>query len=416
MRIVRWSAAFVWVLFGLLACTNPFRPGRCNQTSDCQGMADYTHDVCNLDPTPQGNGRCVPQCTTVADCAPGKICDFDSNSVGRYLDPTASDAGGMDTAGEGGVTDGGPDGGPDAHPDADICSTCGGSTPLCLSGTCVQCEMSTDCTSDLAKPICDATSHTCGPCTSDAQCTAGPGVCMAHQDGHCATDAETIYVQNTTGCLSSFRGQSGDGGPAIPYCSMDPVGAALSATKTLIVVRGTVSGPSWTYQRGAGQPETSLVGQQTAVIGSVTSPSWSMSSGTVYIRGVKFSPSATVGIKATGGLLLAQEVTVDSCQGGGILLDGAAFDIYDTTVRNNGPGNQGGFPWGGILVNSLPTTGSTQLRLVTIQGNSGPGLTCTSAITGDGVLASGNSTLDISPTCNVTACSPAATGTCGAAP
>ena len=39
--------------------------------------------------------------------------------------------------------------------------------------------------------------NVCVPCTSDAQCSgkAGrPGVCMFQQDGHCATDAESVYV------------------------------------------------------------------------------------------------------------------------------------------------------------------------------------------------------------------------------
>jgi hypothetical protein len=240
---------------------------------------------------------------------------------------------------------------------------------------------------------------------------------MSHQDGHCATDNEALYVQSTTGCVSSFRGVQGDGSPTTPYCSMDPVGTPLSGAKTLVVVRGTVAGPTWAYQGGGGQTLASVIGQQTAVIQSSTSPGWSMSSGSVYIRNVKFSPSGTVGIKATGGTLRLQGVTLDSCQGGGIFLDGAAFDIENTTVTRNGPAQQP-VVWGGILVNSLAASGSKLLKLVTIQNNMGPGLFCSASapIQGDGVLASGNSTLDVATACGNTTCTPAASGTCGASP
>src|SRR5665811_1645333 len=88
-----------------------------------------------------------------------------------------------------------------------------------------------------------------------------------------------------------------------PYCSMDPVGLAANDTHSLVVVRGTVAAGSWTYARGAGHPETSIIGQQTAVIASSISPGFNMSSGLVYIRAVKFSPSASEGISATGGTL-----------------------------------------------------------------------------------------------------------------
>jgi hypothetical protein len=235
---------------------------------------------------------------------------------------------------------------------------------------------------------------------------------MAHQDGRCATDDETIYVQDTTGCIATFGGAGGTA--TQPFCSMEPVGLAANDTKRTVVVRGTVSGGSWTYQRGAGRPETSIIGQQSAVIASSTSPGFNMSSGLAYLRSLKVSPSASTGITATGGTLRVESVTIDSCQQGGILLDGAAFDIRKTTVTNNGPGNRGGFPWGGILVNTVPSSGPTDLNLVTIENNKQVGLTCTAQVSASGVFASGNSGgVEVSPTCGVTTCSPPGP-TCGA--
>jgi hypothetical protein len=382
MRYLRWSVLSV-VALALGACTTTLNPGRCNHDSDCS-----SGQVCNLAPTIQGDGRCVS--------------------------PSSLDGGG-----DVGTTDGGADAANDGEPDANTCAGCGGSTPLCLQGSCVQCLASSDCNGDRTKPICDTTAHTCTACSSDSQCVAkfgsagNPGICMSQIDGHCATDAETVYVQNVAGCTATYVNDQG-GTSTAPYCSMDPIGLAANDTHSLVVVRGTVAAGSWTYARGTGHPETSIVGQQTAAIASSTSPGFNMSSGLVYIRAVKFSPSASQGISATGGTLQLDTVVVDSCQGGGILLNGAAFDISNTTVTNNGPGQQGTTFWGGIFVNAPPATGPAQLNLVTIQGNNQIGLDCSTGIQGSGVFATGNTGgVDVSPSCNITTCASPGAG-CGA--
>ena len=417
MHCLRW---FVLVAFVLVvpACTTKLNPGRCNQTSDCTSMAAYAGDVCDLDPNIQGDGRCVPPCNSTTDCQGGRICSFDSQGVGRCLFPIdggMSGAGGATStggtgggAGAGGSTDGGQD--------MNTCA-CVGNTPVCLQGSCVQCAASSDCTADATKPICDTTSHTCVACSSDSQCvaklgtTGNPGVCMSQIDGHCATDSETVYVQNSSACTST----SGSGGTAtVPYCSMEPVGIAANATHTLVVIRGPVNAADWTYQRGVGSPETSFVGQQSAVIASATTPGFNMDSGTVYFRSVKFSSSLAVCIQATGGTLDLDTVVVDTCAGGGILLNGAAFDIENTTVTNNGPGTFNGLTaWGGILINSPPSTGPTTLDLVTVSMNKQVGVACSQGITGKGVYATQNTGGDVLMACNFSSCS-AISSTCGA--
>ena len=81
--------------------------------------------------------------------------------------------------------------------------------------------------------------------------------------------------------------------------------------------------------------------------------------------------------RATGSLTLRLDrVTVDSCRGGGVLLDGAAFDIRNTTITNNGPGQAGATAWGGILVNALPATGPAKLSRVTAMDNKQVGIAC----------------------------------------
>jgi hypothetical protein len=376
MRITG-STMVIAAIFSAVACTQSPRPGRCEKNSDCMGG-----QICDLDPTPQGNGRCV----TVA------------------------------------LSDGGADSS-DGGLDAQSCSACAGSTSACVRGACVECATSADCLSDTTKPICDASTNSCVACSSDDQCVAklgaNPGVCMSHQDGRCATDAETIYVQNLAGCTATFVNEQG-GTATVPYCSMEPALASVADSRAVVVVRGTVNASTLIFQRSATSPETSIIGQQSATIASGAQPGLNIQSGAVYVRGVTLSSSASTGINAVSGnpglvALRLDTVTVNNCQQGGVLLDGATFDIRNTTVTNNGPGQQGAISWGGILVNSLPASGSTQLSLVTIENNKAPGMECADPITGIGVFATGNSTADIGSTCGVSSCSPMS-ATCGASP
>ncbi len=232
-------------------------------------------------------------------------------------------------------------------------------------------------------------------------------------DGHCATDSESIYVQNNTTSCTTTASSSG-GTKTQPFCSMEPVATALAPGRDLVVVNGTsgtITGGSWTYANQVGA-QLSIVGKQNPTIGSVSIPAFGMQSGTVNIRSVTFQSLSSMGISASGGTLDLEYVTVTSCGGGGILLSNAAFDIENTTVKNNGPSSD--LTWGGIKVQSLPASGPAKFNLVTITGNTPSGISCASgaAPMGTGVLASGNGSGDISGTCNITACTPA-TATCG---
>jgi hypothetical protein len=100
---------------------------------------------------------------------------------------------------------------------------------------------------------------------------------------------------------------------------------------------------------------------------------------------------------------------------GGILLDGAGFDIKAATVNNNAAA--GGDP--GIRIQNIPTGSTTPkaLSLTTITGNTGFGVSCASGtvLTATGVLASGNGGTDITTFCGFSSCGTAST-TCGAQP
>jgi hypothetical protein len=235
---------------------------------------------------------------------------------------------------------------------------------------------------------------------------------MAHQDGRCATTTETVYVQNVTGCVQNPQGTNGEGSASNPLCSMEHVALFLSSVKDLIVVRGTVTGASTAFAQTA----VTLVGQQSALIGNTGVPAFAMAAGSFYIGSVTINAGGAPGIKATGGTITLDRVTVDGCPGGGILLDGAGFDLENTVVTRSGKATFNGLTtWGGILINNPPTSGPARLNLLTVQNNTGGGITCSTAITSAaGVLASNNTMgVDINDTCSFSSCQ-TASSTCGA--
>lgn len=78
---------------------------------------------------------------------------------------------------------------------SDQCTTCSGDedcashegTPICsASGSCVACEMSTDCANPT--PVCDA--NQCRACTVDSECASG----ACADDGGCVDDAALVFL------------------------------------------------------------------------------------------------------------------------------------------------------------------------------------------------------------------------------
>jgi hypothetical protein len=288
-------------------------------------------------------------------------------------------------------------------------------------GTCVECATSDDCKA-AAKPICDTSVNVCVACTSDAQCSgkAGPGVCMFQQDGHCATDAESVYV-GAAGICSDSGGSAGSA--QTPYCTAQTgLGVAKSSGRPVVVVMGQVQGG---FATGALSSPLTIVGKNAIIKPADYADGIAITSGEVYLRGltVAGNPSGVTGIgvnaqAATGAtvVLHMDGCTIKDNPGGGILLAGASFDIRDSVVSGNGPGQTaGGTVWGGIRVESLPTGGQASLNLMTIQKNLATGLTCSGAVQGQGVLASGNTPLDIATSCSVVSCAPPSSA-CGAQP
>jgi hypothetical protein len=287
------------------------------------------------------------------------------------------------------------------------CAMLAAARPVCAAdGACVECSTSADCPAD-GKPIC--LDRACAGCTTDAQCAMklgpNPGVCLRHLGGRCATEAETIYVKRDTSCGPA-------GTSAVPLCGLEPALPLVTATRNLIVVRGLVEGFEWSTPPAA---PVSIVGQGGAVLaGGIRSGVRLSGAASVYLRNVAVSSSELPGIWADQGATLRLEsVVVDRNRGGGILLQGARFDLRDVRITGNGIGETGAVIWGGILVQEVPGGGPARLERVSIIGNLQSGLACDAPIEGVGVHARGNlGGVDVAARCGVTVCG-TENATCG---
>jgi hypothetical protein len=258
-------------------------------------------------------------------------------------------------------------------------------------------------------------------------------------DGHCATTSEVVFVDET---VSSCPGATGSS--TTPYCTLATGVEALTAVQHVLVVRGPMS-DRLVLATSAVLP--TVVGQSNAKgaasIPATNGTAIAVSSDTVLVRDLKVSLGSTststgilvtgastnvtllrvtdslttgLGIDAEAGTTLTMNAcTVNGNSAGGILLNGAAFDIEDTTVTGNGPGTSGAFNWGGILVENPPTGGSATINLATVETNNGGGVGCSSGVQGTGVLVGGNTNtpVQISAACGFSSCG-TASPTCGA--
>lgn len=387
-------------------CTDPTKP--ICQGDMCVACTAGSSTVCgdkdSSKPTcDTGTGKCV-ECTTSNQCATASkpICGNGQTCVacGDAGAPTSGCSAKNATLAACSLTSG-------------TCVECTANShctssgkPVCNTSTnlCVQCTDSSQCSG--ATPICS--SNTCVACTADAQCVAklgqNPGVCMSHQDGRCATDAETIYAEETAGCSTTSGGTA-----TAPYCDSQTAISALSATRRLIVVRGTVGGFSY-YTPGL---QLTVVGQLDGNIypTGVVPNCVAISNGAdLYMRDLVCSTNYNVAavLAQSATLHLLRMVLFDSA--GGVLLDGSNFEIVDTILSGNYKGEFGTNLFGGIYVNNPPTTGLKRLERVTFKDNNFPtDITCTAPTTGVGVYAPDNG---VDATCGITPCTPASAN-CG---
>jgi len=237
---------------------------------------------------------------------------------------------------------------------------CGGDKGVCdtSANSGVQCLADRPCTT-ATTPICD--NKVCRGCKSDGECT-GPGVCM--EDGHCAAEGDVPYVEiDPATCPNT----TANGSSAKPYCAPNDAVAALSGPKRVIIIRGpmdakmaistnAVSPVVIGRKNAAGDDASIPAGAGTAVLftagdtlirdlkvvgGTGTASKGIVVTGAatkVRLLGVRASLTPMgLGIQADGGAQLRMDrCLVDSNPAGGILINGASYDIQNTIVANNG--------------------------------------------------------------------------------
>jgi len=248
-------------------------------------------------------------------------------------------------------------------------------------GACVECLADTDCL-DTPKPICNLTTRTCERCTTDSQCASkepNPGICMFHQDGRCATDGETIYVESKSGCLSATMPTGGT--MATPFCKLQDALSAIG-TRRLLFVRGSADVGNTSIQNLSGS-QISIVGPGTRITAAVGSPGLKVTGSDVYVRGLKIlgDSGTDIGIVAdTGATLRLDGVTVENMAKGGLRVLGSGYEVINSLFDGNGGViDDGGRFIGGAFLG--PPSGGQPARFAfnTVVANNRDGVTCLSA-------------------------------------
>jgi hypothetical protein len=392
----------------------PDAAGSCSVDNDCIGVAKAPYcvnyrcvscasaatdggkicsssaPVCNHD-----TGACV-ECLENGDCTKDPAKGFCAQNRCVGCDDPEARASAIAT--DGGFSDGG----------TTAATACVGGS-LCMpsnagnskAGQCVGCRDDSDCTNATA-PICDTTkTFTCGACSSDDQCAgkgAGPGICMFVKDGvfqhegTCATDAESIYVQNSTGCTG------GTGTAASPFCQPQSAVGVVTTSKRVIVISGTAPLAVWSASFGAGSPPVYVVGRDNPTISvGAADIGIHIVSGSVYVRGVTVQGSGlgavNPGIAADPGAIIGLDRCYVMGNAGGLLVnDGAGFDIGNSVFAQNQSGSVGASVFGGAyLGSSTDATLPHRFWFNTVADNQQFGLACASRQqTIDGCLLSGD--------------------------
>jgi hypothetical protein len=227
-------------------------------------------------------------------------------------------------------------------------------------------------------------------------------------------------VDNTGACSNSSTG----GTAMNPYCNLQNAIDLATAAKRVILVKGT-NVPGFFAAKTIGQ--ISIVGKDNVSVRTksldLATPAMDISGTTnLYVRDVSVVGATgvnSIGIRASGGTTLRLAgVKVLNNGGGGILIDGASFDLEDVLVKGNGQGIDGIASWSGVYFKSVPTSGTKNLSQISVIANQDRGLVCAStamSLAAEGVYVADSLVTPDILNCpsSVTSCSPPAAGSCG---
>jgi len=346
----------------------------CVSCSSAGGLDGGVSTVCS-GTTPTCNattGSCV-QCVKNGDCPTASKAFCVQNQCVGCDSPGASCAGSVD----GGVADAGSG----AMGAGTVCvPSASGSAK---AGQCVVCNAgngNNDCSGNT--PICDETTYTCKPCTSDSQCTSAPGVCMFQSGGRCATDAETIYVNNVGGCSNTSTSTNS---ATTPFCQIQTGLTAVKTDKRVILVKGSSALLPFSADLGSSTAQVSIIGQNSPIIlVGAANAGIELITGNLYIRGLTVqgagnSSANGPGIQVDSG---ASFIALDRCivngnRGGLLINDGPGFDIVNSILAQNRAGSAGAALFGGAyLGNPSSTSAIHRFWFNTVADNDQLGVTC----------------------------------------
>jgi hypothetical protein len=305
----------------------------CTGNTNCVGDAGIR--VCN-----PATNKCV-ECNDNSNCTANSAAAFCVNNACT----------GCQTAGTGACTGAKP-----------ICATSGG-----YAGQCVECIGNADC-KVAAKPVCDT--NQCRACAKDGDCTNISPAVVCGLDGSCPGDNAVIYLQNSVDCSTA---SPGNGTSATPYCSSDDATAALSATKSVIVIKGPLAVGNLTLSFA--QKPVLIAGQSSANLTKPTTgtpPLVNITAGEVTLRDLTIPGGSDAGVSVSGGAILHMDrCYVLNNQGIGIQTTASAFDIVNTVIAGNGTAA------GGYGVSLGTYSGSpTRFAFNTVVNNVGGGVFC----------------------------------------
>jgi hypothetical protein len=210
-----------------------------------------------------------------------------------------------------------------AHPD----------TPFCGNQQCVECLTSTDCGSNLQRPVCDATTHTCRPCALHGECKSG--ACVKDQSLS-SLPATKALMQGM--CVPSSRMQVLDGG-ACTSCSLQSKIDQASADLPYIVVSNyaPVSRSPVTIAPILGLPELHIISASADLSPSrlSTNPAAIVGYQKPGIAAVTAVAGASVTLE---GLLLSDSYTAllcDSTRGGAVPPQPTSIKLVRSLVGNS---------------------------------------------------------------------------------
>jgi hypothetical protein len=266
--------------------------------------------------------------------------------------------------------------------DMTVCAKQSPATPLCGGkGACVECNDSSDCNQATA-PIC--VEGKCTRCTSDSQCQGrhgdNPGLCLAHLDGRCATEAEVIYVRANSPCVD---GPNALGTADMPFCRPQHAIEMVGGDRRILLLRGQDPFTPLTVRGdlpGIAGGRISVIGQPGAVIIPGADVGVNVLGGDVYLRGLTISEGKKEGVVAQGAatVRLNQCVIKLNALGGLRATGGAGFEVVNTIFDSNGPGLLNGFPFGAAYLNQPDAARPGLFRFNTVIRNM-VGVVCAAA-------------------------------------